>query len=204
MIHPSARALAGFVAAGILLAGCSSDPDPVATSSQSANPSASGSAEASETPSPSSTLTAEEQQAFEEATEVVLAYRQTITDLYSGARTNLNDLNRVATGDLVERDLTDVQRSLGEGWRYEPKGGQIELVSAEPVDVNLTEEPSNVVVRACVDTTDITDFNPAGKGTKGIREELDYTVIRAAYLPVPGWAVSRVSTESDDPLDRRC
>ena len=94
MIHSPSRALVGVLAAGLLLAGCSGDPDPVGTS-----PSASASASASPSPSPTSTLTAEEQQAFEEATKVVLAYRQTITDLYSGARTNLNDLNEVAAGE---------------------------------------------------------------------------------------------------------
>ncbi len=68
-------------------------------------------ASAEVSPSPTSTLSAEEQQAFEEATAVVLAYRQTITDLYSGARTNLNDLNDVATGDLVDQGLTNIQQS---------------------------------------------------------------------------------------------
>ena len=79
MSHPSARALAGLLAAGMLLAGCSSDPDPVAATSPSANPSTSAEGVASASASPSSTLTPEEQQAFDEATEVVLAYRQTIT-----------------------------------------------------------------------------------------------------------------------------
>ncbi len=100
MIHPSARALAGVVAAGMLLAGCTSDPDPGVATGPSANASTSASTggSASASASPSSTLTPEEQQAVDEATSVVLAYRQTITDFYSGARTNLNDLNRGRRG----------------------------------------------------------------------------------------------------------
>ncbi len=123
MSHPSARALAGLLAAGMLLAGCSSDPDPVATTSPSAKPSTSAEGVASASASPSSTLTPEEQQAFEEATKVVLAYRQTITDLYSGARTNLNDLNKVAAGELRDKGLKNIQQSLTDGWTYRAREG---------------------------------------------------------------------------------
>ena len=130
MIHPSARALAGVVAAGMLLAGCTSDPDPGVATGPSANASASASSggSASTSASPSSTLTPEEQQAFDEATKVVLAYRQTITDLYSGARTNLNDLNEVAAGELLDQGLKNIQQSLSDGWRYEPRQAEVRIV----------------------------------------------------------------------------
>jgi hypothetical protein len=205
MNHHPTRALAGVLVAGLLLAGCSGAPQPVA-SSGSPSASATGSAQPSggASPSPTSTLTAEEQQAFEDATAVVLAYRQTITDLYSGARTNLNDLNEVAAGEKVERDLIDIQKSLGEGWTYEPKGGQVSLASARPLDVDLSGDPATITVRACIDTTAITDVSPSGKRSKGIREELDYTLVQMTYLPKPGWAVTKVTTEVDEPLDRRC
>ena len=103
-------------------------------------------------PSPSSALPADQQQAFEEAAKVALAYRQTITDLYSGARTDLNDLNEVASGDRVDRDLKKpAQPPQGLAFWSKRKGGQLVLVSAEPVKVNLKKDPPTVVVRACID-----------------------------------------------------
>jgi hypothetical protein len=205
MFHPPARALAGIAVAGLLLAGCTNDPDAATGTSASGSPTtAAPTGAGSASASPSSTLTAEEQQAFEEATEVVLAYRQTITDLYSGARTNLNDLNQVATGDKVDQDLSHIQRSLGEGWRYEPEGGVVALVSAYPSKVDLAGDPAQVILRACLDTTAITDINPAGARTRGAREEVPGTLVRTTYSPTPGSAVTRVSTDKDDPVDRRC
>ena len=201
MIHSPSRALVGVLAAGLLLAGCSGDPDPVGTSTI---PSASTSASASPSPSPSSTLTAAEQQAFEEATKVVLAYRQTITDLYRGARTNLNDLNEVAAGELRDQGLKNIQQSLSDGWRRQPEGVQLVLVSALPVDINLSDDPDTVVVRACIDATDVTIVDPRGGASSGIREELDYTLARTTYLPDPGWAVTAVSTDAENSEERAC
>ena len=136
---------------------------------------------------------------------MVLAYRQTITDLYSGARTNLNDLNDVATGDeVLDQGLLNIQRSLNEGWRVEPSGVEISIVYADPVAVGLADDPASVMVRVCVDATSVTEVDPDGKRAVGVREELDYTLTRTSYLPDPGWAVSRVSTTFDEPDDRRC
>ncbi len=204
MSHPTARALAAILAAGMLLAGCSSDPDAVATASPSAKPSTSAEGEASASASPSATLTAEEQQAVDEATKVVLAYRQTITDLYSGARTNLNDLNEVAAGELRDQGLRNIQQSLTDGWRYEPANAEVTVSSSEAREVNLQDDPQTVVLKACIDTTAITGVDPDGKRVPGIREQLQYTVTRTTYLPKPGWAVTRVSTVSDEAEDRRC
>ncbi len=206
MIHQTARALAGAVAASLLMAGCSSDSEPLAATSPSASPSTSASADASASASasPSSTLSAEEQQAVDEATKVVLAYRQTITDLYSGARTNLNDLNEVAAGDqLVDKGLAELQRNLSDGWTSEPKGAQLALVSAEPVKVDLLDNPDTVVVRACVDGSAVTGVAPDGQRTPGAREQADYTLTRTSYLPEPGWAVTRVKV-AERPEDRKC
>jgi hypothetical protein len=202
MIHPPARALAGVVAAGILLAGCSSDPDTTGTA-PSPGSSASATSEASTSASPSTTLTAEEQRAFDEATQVVLAYRQTLVDLYSGARTRLNDLNNVATGGLLDRNLTKAQEDLGAGQRSEPQGAQVELVSAEPVRVDLKSDPNTVVVRACIDGTQVTSISPDGTQSRGVREQADYTVTRTTYLPAPGWAVARTQV-AQDPAERTC
>ena len=203
MIHRTPRTLAGIFAAGVLLTGCSGDPAASPATSPSAVPSTSASANAGGPPSPSSTLSAAEQQAFEEATEVVLAYRQTITDLYSGARTNLNDLNLVAAGELRDKGLTNVQQGLGEGWISEPSGAQLELVWARPISVDLTANPNIVIVSACLDASSVVDVSPDGSRDVGAREKADYEVTRTAYLPEPGWAVTGVSGAAS-PEDRQC
>ncbi len=74
MFHHSARALAGIAVAGLLLAGCTSDPDAASGTSASGSPSTSATTQASASASPSSTLTAQEQRAFEEAAEAVRKY----------------------------------------------------------------------------------------------------------------------------------
>jgi hypothetical protein len=204
MIHPPARLPAAVLAAGVLLAGCSTSDPTGAGSTGTPSDSAPARPSASASRSPTSTLTAEEQQAFTEATEAVLAYRQTITDLYSGARTNLNDLNDVAAGDLRDQGLQNIQQSLGDGWRYEPAGAVIRLSSSEPVEVRLGKEPQSVVMRACIDTTHLTGVDPEGKRTPGVREELQYAVTRMAYLPEPGWAVTRVSAVTGEAKGRAC
>ena len=205
MSQPSARALAGLLTAAMLLAGCSSDPDPVAATSPSATPSTSAGGAASASASPSSTLTPEEQKAFEEATSVVLAYRQTITDLFSGAPKRLNDLNNVAAGDeVLDKGLVELQQSLSEGWRSEPTGVKLDLVSAEPISVRLgTGRPDEVVIRACIDSSAVTGVSPDGVRTSGTREVSEYAVTRTTYLPDPGWAVTRTKVDRD-PEARKC
>jgi hypothetical protein len=204
MSHPTARALAGLVAAGVLLAGCSSDPSPDGAIGPSASPSMSAEGEPSVSASPSSTLTAEEQQAVEEATKVVLAYRQTITDLFSGASTRLNDLDSVAAGDeALDKGLAELQQSLSEGWRSEPTGVKLDLISAEPISVHLGNGRDEVVIRACIDSTAVIGVSPDGVRTSGTREASEYTVTRTTYLPDPGWAVTRTKV-ARDPEARKC
>ena len=203
MIHRTPRTLAGIFAAGVLLTGCSSEPAQSPATSPSAPPSTSASADPSAPPSPSSSLAAAEHQAFDEAREVVLAYRQTSTDLYSGARTNLNDLNLVAAGELRDKGLTNVQQSLGEGWISEPSGAQLELVWARPINVDLAADPNLVVVSACLDASSVVDVSPEGSRDVGAREKADYEVTRTEYLPEPGWAVTGVSGAAS-PEDRQC
>jgi hypothetical protein len=204
MIHPPARTLAAALAAGVLLTGCStSDPTPGTGSTGNPSNAASASPSASTSASPTSTLTAEEQQAFAEATAVALAYRQTLVDLYSGARDQLNDLNRVTAGELLDRTLGKTQRDLGAGQRSEPEGVQLVLVVAEPMSVDLESDPNTVVLRACVDGTQVTSVSPSGERTSGVREQAEYTLTRMSYLPDPGWAVTRTQV-AKDPGDRTC
>ena len=203
MIHRTPRTLAGIFAAGVLLTGCSSEPAQSPATSPSAPPSTSASADPSAPPSPSSSLSAAEQQAFDEATEVVLAYRQILVDLYSGARTELNDLNTVATGELLARNLAKTQQDLVAGQRSEPEGARVVLDSATPVLVDLTADPESVVVRACIDATNVTGVNSDGTKSGGIRQEAEYTLVRTDYLPAPGWAVTRTQV-AEDLQDRTC
>lgn len=184
----------------LLLAGCSPDsPGP----STSPTPTASQTS-ASASPSATSTLTPAEQEAFDQATDVVVAYQQTIVDLYTGARTDINDLNDVvASGDLLDASLRNASQALSQGYSAEPPSAQVVLVSAEPVGTNLDSDPPTVVVRACIDQSAVTIVKPDGSTSAGLRDELDYTVVKTDYLPDPGWAVESMVGDPD-PQDRAC
>jgi hypothetical protein len=188
------------IVAGLVMAGCSGDAGDAARG-QSTPPVPPVSASAS--PSPTSTLSPEEQQAFEEATATALAYRQTIADLYSGARTDLNDLDKVATGDLLDASLKGVQQGLSQGYRSEPQGVLLAISSAEPLSVELEANPPTVIVKACIDARALIDVGPSEDRTPGLRELSDYTVVKTDYLPGTGWAVARVSG-AEDAEDRKC
>jgi len=204
-----AVALACVLLAG-LVSGCSGGADPDQSGgSAGSSPTAAGPATpsppaptASATAAPDDGLTAEERVAFEEATEVVLAYRQTIADLYSGARTDLNDLDKVATGDLLDRGLRNIQQGLSQGYRSEPMGVQLVLVSAEPVSVDLGADPPTVVVSACIDATAVMDVDPSGNVAQGLREVSDYHLQMLGGSEV-GWYVAK-ETAARLPEDRRC
>ena len=195
LLRPTAAA-AGVLA--LLLAGCSPD-----TTEPSTSPTPTASQTAA-SPTPTSTLTPAEQEAVGQSTDVVMAYRQTGVDLYTGARTDVNDLNDVvAAGDLLDRELKNLSQGLSQGYSSQPVGAQVVLVSAEPVSLDLDADPPTVVVRACIDATGVTDVAPDGTRTPGVREQLDYTVIATDYLPAPGWAVLKI-TGAKDPKDRTC
>jgi hypothetical protein len=140
-------------------------------------------------------LTDEEAQAFREATEVVVAYRQTVVDLLSGARTDLNDLNLVVTGSLLQDDLKNMQAGLTAGRKAEP-GARVVLVSAQPVQIELEEE-DRARVRACIDLTGITFTQPDGSTNQGSRGQADYVLVRTDYLPSPGWAVNTIKINEE-------
>jgi hypothetical protein len=191
------RPAAAAGALALLLAGCSPDSTPSASPTPTAS-------QTSVSPTPTSTLAPAEQEALDQATDVVVAYQQTIVDLYTGARTDVNDLNAVvATGDLLDASLKSVSQGLSLGYRMEPANAQVVLVSAEPVGIELEADPVTVVVRACLDQSAITSVSPDGSTKPGVREEVDYTVVKTDYLPAPGWAVE--SMEGDpDAEDRAC
>ena len=157
------------------------------------------------TPSPTSDLNAREQKAFEDATDAVVAFNQTWVDLYTGARTNLNDLYQVlAEGDLLDASLKKAQQDLTSGASASPKGAQISLVSSEPVSVELKADPPTVVLNACIDSTAVTTIESEGATPEpGVREQVTYTVVKTSYLPAPGWAVQKMEGPAD-PEKRRC
>ncbi len=188
------RAAAAVMVALTLLGACStSEPGAPASASASASGGGSAGGGGSASAGPSSTLSPAEQQAFDEATATVVAYRQTVIDLLSGARTNLNDLNDVVMGDLLDDDLRNMQKSLSEG-RTAQAGAQVELVSAEPVEIDLAADPETVRIRACFDLTGVTVTDAKGKETVGTRGQADYVLVRTTYLPDPGWAVGGQGT----------
>ena len=199
-------AAVGLLAAGLLLAGCTSTPTPDSTTTPTASTPAQSTPAASSpnsTPNVPTTLTPEQQKAVKDATNAVMAARQIGVDLYSGARTRINDLDDVTTGDFHDETVRGVSLNLAQGWKSTPKGVQLKLVSAEPVKVNLTKDPPTVVIRACIDGSDVVAVKPGGSETRGVREVLDYTVVYTTERLNPKWAVSK-ATGAADPKDRAC
>lgn len=197
-------ALTALLATGMLLSGCRGEPAPQVSGSPTPSASATTSPPPhSPSPTATSTLSADQQEAFAQATDTVMAYRQTITDLYSGARTRINDLDNYATGDLLDRGRTQISLGVRKGIRSEPKGAQLTLVTAEPSKVALKADPPTVVLWVCIDFTAVTDVHADGSRHPGGREELQYTVVKTDYLPDPGWAVADVKG-AKQPEDRAC
>lgn len=188
MIRTRRTRFAAVVLAVVAAMGaCSTDPpqsDPPSASSGPSSPSL--------TPSPSSTvsLSAEEQQAVDEAAKTVLRYRQVIVDLFSGARTDLNDLNSVATGDLLASDLRNVQQGLVGG--AHATQGVISVVAAEPVTVQL--QKGRIRLRACVDLTGIAFTEGDGSTVQGTRGRADYVLVQHEDR----WLVSRMLQDQGD------
>lgn len=182
---------AALLVGALGLAGCSHDPGQADVPSSDATASASThTSSAAPTPasSPSRTLTAQEQEAVEAATAVVLAYRQTIIDLYSGTRTNLNDLNKYATGDLLDADLRNVQHGLRDGTRAKATG-PVRMSETEVVSVNLAND--QVRIRTCIDLSSVEFTEPNGSRSRGTSGRADYVLERTGN-PGNSWRVARM------------
>ncbi len=182
------RATVALVAAtaGLLLAGCTSNPEPSETTS--GIPSASASVSAS----PTSTLPAADQQAFDDATETVRAYEQMFYDILADPEPSLNDMNEVATQPQLALDLKNLQGIVSEGGFSITTTGPIVVASAEPITVNLDGDPATVTLVACVDKSAASGTNPDGSSFTGVRQKSQYRVVKTTYLPAPGWAVAEV------------
>ncbi|HYN56924.1 MAG TPA: hypothetical protein VES03_06985, partial [Motilibacterales bacterium] len=123
--------LAALLAGSLLLAGCSGDAAPSASTNPNTTPDASDSASSPASPSPTSTLTAEEQQAFDAATEAIRAYEQMFYDILADPQPNLNDMNTVAAQPQVALDLTNLQSILAKGGFAIQSAGQTIVLSSE-------------------------------------------------------------------------
>lgn len=172
---------------GVALAGCASTPG----SSGSAEPTATSSREptAVVTPTPASTLSLQQEQAVEDATEAVRAYEQMYLDIFAGERA-LNDLYEVAAQPQLDQDLRTFQRSLVSGDTVEDTGPVV-LADVEVKKVSLGGDQPTVTLVACVDGSQ-TSGTHDGQEWTGIRQTMRYRVIQTTYLPAPGWAVSKV------------
>lgn len=144
-----------------------------------------------------------ERTAYDDATDAVAAYLQTVADLFTGKRTSLDDLAVVA----VDPELSGAQRSIAQaralGHRSEPVGATVTFVWAAPYSIDLSGQPPTVVLRACVDATDLTAVSPAGQRQTGRRELLEYRVVQEDSVPRNGWAVSEVN-QLQMARDRAC
>lgn len=184
----------------VTLAGCSGTTTPQTSPS---TPSVTATPTPSATPSASRTLSAKDK-AVAQATDAVMAYRQTFVDIAAAKKPHLDDLHDVGADPQKSKDLTTLQKYLVAGGRAKP-GGTVKLVSAKPRTVKLKDKPPTVVLRVCTDSTSVIWIDKPGmKDDPGERELLDYTVIKTDYLPGPGWAVSDVRSPNGTGKAAKC
>ena len=195
------HALVAAAAVGLLLAGCTSDPTPTATGTPTASVSASPSASAS--PTPTSTLPAAEQKAVDEATQVILAYEQLLTDLLADPDPRLNDLNDLVTDPQLELDLNNTRNLIGARETTIESTGPKSIAAVEPVKIDLKGDPPTVTLLVCVDSSAVSGTYQ-DKPFTGSRQEMQYRVVKTSYLPDPGWAVAEVLPPKGSEGSRPC
>lgn len=204
MIVSRPPALAAAILLAVCLTGCSNDtPAQPASSPPTTSASTTTPPPASASPSPASTLTAAEQQAVDEAADVVLAYEQMFYDLLSDPDPYINDLNTVAAQPQLRIDLRNIQRYIVEGKVTVESAGPVSLASVEPVKVKLKGDPPTVTLLVCVDHT-ATRGTDDGKPWTGVRTQSQYRVIKTDYLPDPGWAVAQVLPPKGEEQPQPC
>ena len=191
--------LVAAAAVGLLLAGCTSDPTPTATGT----PTSTASASSSTSPSPTSTLSAAEQKAVDEATTVILAREQLLTDLLADSDPRLNDLNDLVTDPQVDLDLTSTRQLIGARETVIESTGPKSIAAVEPVKVDLKGDPPTVTLLVCVDSSAVSGTYRDNPFT-GSRQEMQYRVVKTTYLPDPGWAVAEVLPPKGSEGSRPC
>lgn len=152
-------------------------------------------------PISTASMSAADWDAYEGASEAVVAYVQTVADLYTGARTSLDDLAIVAVAPELDIAHRSIAQARALGYRSEPVGAQVRLVSADPYGIELDATPASVLLKACIDTSEVITVAPTGTRRSGVRQKLEYRVVRAESGPA-SWVVSEVKNER--PQDRAC
>ena len=193
------HALVAAAAVGLLLAGCTSDPEPIASPS----PTAPAAASASASPSPTSTLSTTEQKAVDEATTVILAREQLLTDLLADSDPRLNDLNDLVTDPQIDLDLTSTRQLIGARETVIESTGPKTIAAVEPIKIDLKGEPPTVTLLVCVDSSAVSGTYQ-DKPFTGSRQEMQYRVVKTTYLPDPGWAVAEVLPPTGSGGSRPC
>jgi hypothetical protein len=193
------HALVAAAAVGLLLAGCTSDPEP----SSSPSPTAPAAASASASPSPTSTLSTTEQKAVDEATTVILAREQLLTDLLADSDPRLNDLNDLVTDPQIDLDLTSTRQLIGARETVIESTGPKTIAAVEPIKIDLKGEPPTVTLLVCVDSSAVSGTYQ-DKPFTGSRQEMQYRVVKTTYLPDPGWAVAEVLPPKGSGGSRPC
>jgi hypothetical protein len=193
------HALVAAAAVGLLLAGCTSDPEPIASPS----PTAPAAASASASPSPTSTLSTTEQKAVDEATTVILAREQLLTDLLADSDPRLNDLNDLVTDPQIDLDLTSTRQLIGARETVIESTGPKTIAAVEPIKIDLKGEPPTVTLLVCVDSSAVSGTYQ-DKPFTGSRQEMQYRVVKTTYLPDPGWAVAEVLPPKGSGGSRPC
>lgn len=193
------HALVAAAAVGLLLAGCTSDPEPIASPS----PTAPAAASASASPSPTSTLSTTEQKAVDEATTVILAREQLLTDLLADSDPRLNDLNDLVTDPQIDLDLTSTRQLIGARETVIESTGPKTIAAVEPIKIDLKGEPPTVTLLVCVDSSAVSGTYQ-DKPFTGSRQEMQYRVVKTTYLPAPGWAVAELMPAPGSDGSRPC
>jgi hypothetical protein len=152
---------------------------------------------ASPNPSPALTdaagreLTEAEAQAFREATDVVVAYEQTIYDILSSPSPDLDLLAKVSAQPQLDLDRRSLQGIISSGNTQVSRTGPVALIDSAAVRVDISRNDRRVVMLACVDRSENAGTTD-GEAWEGRRQRAEYRVTGTDYLPAPGWAVARV------------
>jgi hypothetical protein len=187
-----ARRGVALAAAALLLVACGSSAEPDDGAAGSAPP-----PPVSATPSPALTdadgreLTEGEARAFREATDVVVAYEQTIYSILASPKPDLDKLAKVAAQPQLDLDRRSLQGVIASGDTQVERTGPVVLVDAIPVRVDIGSGERSVVLLACVDRSENSGTTD-GEAWEGQRQRAEYSVSGTHYLPAPGWAVARV------------
>lgn len=149
------------VAAGLLIASCStSGPDP-------SEPSTSSTVASSPTTTGAEVTTDPAELAAEQAVALVPTYVQTIDELYEDPSRPLDDVYAVAVASEATAEATAIQAFRAQGYQ---QAGRSQVVTATAGPVDLTNDPNaapepllpTVTVTACIDVSQVQATDAGG------------------------------------------